>query len=56
MLNIEPRVAGRGMHGIDALLVGQGKLNTYMPPFFGTEEERKALAFFLSNVFPAKRP
>ena len=53
MLNIAPRVAGRGMAGIDALLAGQGRLNLYMPPFFGTAEERRALAFYLSQMFPA---
>lgn len=33
--------------GIEAQLTGTGKVNTYMPPFAGTEVEKKALAAFL---------
>jgi cytochrome bd-type quinol oxidase subunit 1 len=33
--------------GIEAQLTGMGKVNTYMPPFAGTEEEKKALAAYL---------
>jgi hypothetical protein len=33
--------------GMDAKLNGLGKLNTYMPPFFGNREERWALASYI---------
>jgi mono/diheme cytochrome c family protein len=37
--------------GIEAQLTGMGKVNTYMPPFAGTGDEKKALAAFLyTNV------
>lgn len=35
--------------GMDAKLNGLGKLNTYMPPFFGNREERWALADYIVN-------
>jgi cytochrome bd-type quinol oxidase subunit 1 len=33
--------------GLEALLTGMGKVNSYMPPFAGTEQEKKALAAYL---------
>jgi len=33
--------------GLEALLTGMGKVNSYMPPFAGTEEEKKALAAWI---------
>lgn len=33
--------------GMDSQLDGQGKINNYMPPFFGTERERWALASYI---------
>lgn len=33
--------------GIEAQLTGMGKVNSYMPPFAGTEEEKRALAAFM---------
>lgn len=33
--------------GIEAQLTGMGKINTYMPPFAGTDIEKKALASFM---------
>lgn len=33
--------------GIEAQLTGMGRINTYMPPFAGTVDERKALAAYL---------
>lgn len=33
--------------GMDSQLDGQGKINKYMPPFFGTEDERLALASYI---------
>lgn len=33
--------------GLEAQITGMGKVNTYMPPFVGTQKEKKALAAFL---------
>lgn len=33
--------------GIEAQLTGMGKINTYMPPFAGTQQEKEALAAFI---------
>ncbi len=49
-LDIVPRVAGRGVRGIDALLAAQGSISPYMPPFFGTVAERAALAEWLNTL------
>jgi mono/diheme cytochrome c family protein len=35
--------------GLEAILTGQGKITTYMPPFYGTNQERKALAKYIVN-------
>ncbi|MBN1388186.1 MAG: cytochrome ubiquinol oxidase subunit I [Bacteroidales bacterium] len=40
--------------GIEAQLTGMGKVNTYMPPFAGTEEEKKAIAAYLYRDLLAK--
>jgi cytochrome bd-type quinol oxidase subunit 1 len=40
--------------GIEAQLTGMGKVNTYMPPFVGTEMEKKALAAYLYRVVHEK--
>ena len=32
------------LRGIEAQLTGMGKVNTYMPPFAGSEAEKHALA------------
>lgn len=56
MLNVGPRVAGKSVEGIEAQIVGQGKLLGYMPPFFGKAEERNALAFYLWNLFTVRQP
>lgn len=50
MLNIKPKVKGRGETGMAALLGGQGLISPYMPPFFGTDEERVILARWLSEL------
>ena len=33
--------------GLEAQLTGMGKVNTYMPPFVGTQDEKEALAAYL---------
>jgi hypothetical protein len=45
--DILPRTAKFGLFGMDAMLDGLGKINTYMPPFMGTLAERKALALYV---------
>jgi len=47
MNDILPRTAKFTHVGMDALLNGMGKVNRYMPPFMGTEAERKALAAYI---------
>lgn len=50
MLDIKPRVRGRGETGVGALLAAQGLISPYMPPFFGTETERTILARWLASL------
>ncbi|MDA3822100.1 MAG: hypothetical protein PF450_05745 [Bacteroidales bacterium] len=40
--------------GLEAILTGMGKVNTYMPPFVGTYDERKALANYIYTVIQEK--
>lgn len=40
--------------GLLALLSGMGKVNTYMPPFVGTSQEKKALAAYLYQDMQGK--
>ncbi|MCF8045364.1 MAG: hypothetical protein K9J83_05845, partial [Desulfarculaceae bacterium] len=40
--------------GMTAFLTGMGRLNTYMPPFFGTKEEKLALAEFIAKGLHGK--
>ena len=40
--------------GIEAQLTGMGKVNTYMPPFAGTQKEKEALAAYLYEVIQGK--
>lgn len=54
-LDIVPRVRGRGLEGIEALITGQGKIRTYMPPFMGNADDKRALAAYL-EVMSAQRP
>ncbi len=42
--------------GIEAQLTGQGRVNTYMPPFAGTVAERKALAAYLAQEIHGRTP
>ena len=50
MLDLVPRVSGRGETGVAALLAAQGTISPYMPPFFGTEEERLLFARWLAGL------
>lgn len=45
--DILPRTAKFGFEGMQVMLGGIGKINTYMPPFWGTALERKALAAYI---------
>ncbi|MFA9389111.1 MAG: cytochrome ubiquinol oxidase subunit I [Prolixibacteraceae bacterium] len=40
--------------GLEAQLTGMGKINTYMPPFAGTETEKKALAAYIFQTIQGK--
>ncbi|UIJ37872.1 cytochrome ubiquinol oxidase subunit I [Desulfobaculum bizertense] len=48
--DILPLTSKFGVVGLESQLTGQGKLNTYMPPFIGNDEERHALAQYVVNV------
>lgn len=47
MNDILPRTEKFSIPGMDSMLDGLGKINTYMPPFMGTAQEREALARFI---------
>ena len=55
MIDILPRIANRPLTGVEALIIGQGALQGYMPPFVGTPAERRALATYLVNERDARR-
>lgn len=46
--DIKKRTAKYSPAGMDAFLSGMGSLGRYMPPFFGTVEERSALADYIA--------
>ena len=48
MNEIRKRTKQYDVNGMDAFLSGMGKLNKYMPPFVGTEQERKTLARYIA--------
>ncbi|HSQ76102.1 MAG TPA: cytochrome C, partial [Bacteroidota bacterium] len=52
--DIVPRIRNFTYLGMLSHLTGQGKIQTYMPPFFGTEQEKEALAFYLTTVLNGK--
>jgi hypothetical protein len=52
--DIVPRIKNLTYLGVMAQLTGQGKIQTYMPPFVGTQEEKKALAYYLTTVLNGK--
>ena len=49
--NIIPKIKKyRTLVALESLLKGQGKLNSYMPPFLGTPDEMSALANYMLNA------
>ena len=55
-MDIVERTAQFDVFGMISQLTGQGKVNTYMPPFFGTEQEKRALAEFIVYGLNGKEP
>ncbi len=53
--DIVPRIKSFTYLGLLAQLTGQGKIQTYMPPFVGTEGEKKALAYYLTTEINGKK-
>ncbi len=58
---IKSRTDRLTMRGLEAQLTGMGKVQTYMPPFAGTEQEKEALAAYIFEVIqgkanPAEKP
>ncbi len=49
--DVVPLVRNYTALGVRSLLNGQGKVQTYMPPFAGTEAETKALAAYITKSF-----
>jgi mono/diheme cytochrome c family protein len=56
MLDMLPRSAKYSATGMEALLTGLGKIGTYMPPFIGTQAEKKALAAYLTEGLHGAKP
>ena len=50
------RTAKFDVFGMTAQLTGQGAVQTYMPPFVGTEEEKAALAQYIVEGLHGKMP
>jgi len=53
---ISNKISRMTERGIEAQLTGQGSVHTYMPPFIGTELEKKALAAYLIKEINGKEP
>jgi hypothetical protein len=51
---LRPRLKKFDDFGMLAQLTGQGKVQTYMPPFAGTEDEKKLLAGYLIHTVMSK--
>lgn len=49
-LDLLPRIKGRGVKGVAALLAAQGSISAYMPPFFGSDKERLIFAEWLAGL------
>ncbi|HPR47765.1 MAG TPA: c-type cytochrome [Spirochaetota bacterium] len=52
--DIAPRTAGFTYDGLLAQLDGQGRVLDYMPPFMGTDDEKRALALYLYREINGK--
>jgi len=52
--DILPRTRSFTYDGMLAQLTGQGKVRNYMPPFFGTQTEKAALAYYIANFLHRK--
>ena len=52
--DILPRTEVYDEFGLTAKLTGMGRINTYMPPFLGTAEERGALAAYIVQELQGK--
>ncbi len=53
--DILPVTAKFSVFGMDSQLDGMGKINRYMPPFFGTRQERLALANYIVRGLHGKK-
>ncbi len=53
--DILTKTAKFGIFGMKAQLTGQGKINSYMPPFMGSEREKEALASYIVDVLHVKK-
>ena len=51
VLNKSDQLTGRGL---EALLTGMGKVNSYMPPFAGTGREKRAVAAYIYRELQGK--
>lgn len=56
MNDIRKVTARVGTTGLEAYLTGQGRVFTHMPPFLGTDQERKALAQYITVVINSREP
>lgn len=56
MLSAETRTAALTRYGLEAQLAGQGRLRSFMPPFMGTDEERMALAAYITETIHKRDP
>jgi cytochrome bd-type quinol oxidase subunit 1 len=56
MKDILPRTEKFTEFGMNAMITGIGRVNTYMPPFMGTEDERRALAAYITRGLHGKDP
>ncbi|NDV20505.1 cytochrome BD ubiquinol oxidase subunit I [Pseudodesulfovibrio sp. JC047] len=56
MNDIRKRTAMFNTDGLDAMLTGMGKLNTYMPPFAGKPDERLTLARYITEELNGTPP
>lgn len=50
LLNVQNVASGFTRYGLEAQLAGQGRLRQFMPPFAGNDEERDALAAYLTSL------